>query len=92
MFYRAWIHTPNPQQELIYLSDPRVPGELGAALVANGYLTSLSGEVTWAGFNAGDVSIKSFSFKSKGQVVLFARHLIRLDEVVIEPGTQVSES
>jgi len=46
----------------------------------------------WAGFNAGDVSIKTFSFKAKGQVVLFARHLIRLDEVVIEPGTQVSES
>jgi len=92
MFYRALVHTPNPQQELIYLSDPRAPGEMGAALAANGYLTSLAGEATWAGFNAGDVTVKSFSFRSKGQVVLFARHLIRLDEVVIEPGTQVSES
>lgn len=92
MFYRAWFHTPNPQKELVYLSDPRTPAELGAALVADGYLVSKGGEVAWASYNDGQVSVSSFMFKGTGQVVLFRDHLIRLEEHVIAPGTDVTET
>jgi hypothetical protein len=92
MFYRAWFHTPNPQQELVHLTDPRTPAEMGAAMVADGYLVSTGGEVAWAGYSSGQVTVSTFSFRSTGQVVLFREHLIRLEEQALPPGTTVTET
>ena len=92
MFYTAWIDTPNPQQETIQLSDPRSPGELGTALATDGFLVSNRGETSSAYYNDGQTTVGGFQFKSKGQVVLLARHVIRLDEIVIPPGTSVTET
>lgn len=91
MFYDAWVHTPNPQEERISLSDPRTPAEMGAALVADGCLVSKAGRVSWAAYSDGQTEVRSFNFTATGQVVLFPRHLIRLDEVPIKPGTNVTE-
>ncbi len=91
MFYDAWIDTPNPQQERISLSDPRSPAEMGAALVADGYLVSKAGQVTWASYSDGQYESHKYHFKGTGQVVLFPGHLIRLAEVPIRPGTDVTE-
>jgi len=92
MFYKAWIHTPNPQEETIYLSDPRTPAEMGAALAGDGYLVSTAGGVLWAEVSIGGFEARTFKFTGTGQVVLFPQHLIRLDEIVIEPGTETSET
>jgi hypothetical protein len=92
MFYRAWMHTPNPQKELVYLSDSRTPAEMGTALVGDGFLVSKAGEVAWVGYNDGQVTANAFNFKGTGQVVLFAQHLIRLEEHVLAPGTSVTET
>lgn len=92
MFYRAWIHTPNPQEESISLSDTRSAAELGAALATEGYLVSKRGEVSFAAYNDGQTTYRMFNFKGTGQVVLFPRHLIRIDEIVLEPGTNVTET
>lgn len=91
MFYRAWIHTANPQQETLHLSDPRSPDAVGAALASDGYLVARAGEISFAAYNDGQTTRRSFSFKGTGQVVLLKRYVIRLDEIVIEPGTDVTE-
>lgn len=92
MFYTVWIDTPNPQQETLQLSDSRGPAEMGAALATDGYLVTKKGETTWARYSDGHTSVGSFSFKGTGQVVLLARHVIRLDETVILPNTTVTET
>lgn len=91
MFYRVWIHTANPQQEITYISDPRGPDEIGAALAAEGYLVARAGEVSFIAYNDGQTTHRSVRFKGSGQVVLLRRYVIRLNEMVIEPGTEVTE-
>lgn len=92
MFYTAWFHTPNPQQETVTVSDPRSPAEMGAALAEDGYIVTTAGTYAWGAYSDGGATRYSASFKRSGQVVLFRQHLIRLDEIVVPAGAQVTET
>ena len=81
MYYKAFTDNPIERYRVTWFSDDRSPGEMGAALAMEGYVLVVRGEVIWGGANLGGVITHSFDFTPKGQTVLLAEHVIRIDVV-----------
>lgn len=80
-YYKALIDSRVERQREIWFSDDRSPGELGAALVAEGYVLVVRGEAIWAGVSFGGQTSHSFDFTPRGQTVLLRDHVLRIDAV-----------
>jgi hypothetical protein len=81
MHYKAFTNSPSEPHRELWFSDDRSPGELGAALAAEGYLLVVRGEAIWASVNFGGQTSYSFNFTAKGQTVLLRDHVLRIDAV-----------
>jgi hypothetical protein len=88
MYYKAFTDAADERSSVIWFSDERSPGEIGAALVDDGYLLVMRGEAAWAGVNVGGVTMQHFEFTPIAQTVLLSGHVIRIDVVVPESPTE----
>lgn len=81
MYYKAIVDSRVERQRELWFSDDRSPGELGAALAADGFVLIVRGEAIWASVNFGGQTSYTFNFTPKGQTVLLRAHVLRLDVV-----------
>lgn len=94
MFYTIQLdHGPN---EYLSIRDKRSPKQLASALSDDGVLVVERGDIVFGGLsyedaNGNTVESHSFNFTYRNRVVLMAKHILRIDETVLRPGTTVTE-